>query len=308
MIRSLSTPSVSKQFKFFLKNSFRKGPYFAYSYLKARSSLVYRWRNPFAQLSPQAVPLHILVGDEQFKMSLWMLISFFQATRKNWKVYLYDDGTLKSDAKDRLRRLGILAEVIDKKLALTQAERHLAEFPICMQVFRNNILATKFFGPLMFDDSQKYLVLDSDLLFFREPLEILNWAHSDADELYFNKDVKDWSQVDQATCLERLGFELWPKVNSGLCCISRSAIDLHDTERFLSDNGLYQKSDPWMLEQTLFALHASKNNLGGLLPDTYEISLGADSSAHCIARHYVGKVRDRFYTEGCKRVQREVSL
>jgi hypothetical protein len=308
MKRSPFAPSASKQLKFLVKNSIKRGPYFTYCYLRSRSPLIYRWRNPFAHQPLQEVPVHILVGNDQFKMSLWMLVSFFQMTRKNWKVFLYDDGTLKSNARQRLAQLGIATEVIDRKVALTQAENSLRQFPICLQVFKDNILATKFFGPLIFGDSHKYLVLDTDLLFFREPLEIISWTQSSLDDLYFNMDVEDWSQVDNNTCLSRLGFKLWPKVNSGLCCISRSAIDLRDAEHFLADNDLYKTSDPWMLEQTLFALHASKHNLGGLLPDTYEISLGVNASPNCIVRHYVGKVRDRFYTEGCSRIQRELSI
>jgi hypothetical protein len=57
------------------------------------------------------------------------------------------------------------------------------------------------------------------------------------------------------------------------------------------------------VEQTLFALCASRFGKGGLLPKTYEVSLNKHSAENCVARHYVGAVRERFFGEGLKRLR-----
>jgi hypothetical protein len=62
----------------------------------------------------------------------------------------------------------------------------------------------------------------------------------------------------------------------------------------------------WRVEQTLFALCASRHGKGGLLPETYEVSLKRRGSPDAIARHYVGAVRDRFYAEGLKRLREQL--
>ena len=62
----------------------------------------------------------------------------------------------------------------------------------------------------------------------------------------------------------------------------------------------------WRVEQTLFALCASRGGKGGLLPKNYEVSLRRRASPDAIARHYVGAVRDRFYGEGLKRLHEEL--
>jgi len=49
-------------------------------------------------------------------------------------------------------------------------------------------------------------------------------------------------------------------------------------------------------------LCAARHGKGGLLPRTYEVSLGKNSAEDAISRHYVGAVRDRFYAEGVKRL------
>jgi hypothetical protein len=60
------------------------------------------------------------------------------------------------------------------------------------------------------------------------------------------------------------------------------------------------------VEQTLFALCASRFGKGGLLPKHYEVSLKRRAHPDAIARHYVGAVRDRFFGEGLKRLREEL--
>ena len=79
----------------------------------------------------------------------------------------------------------------------------------------------------------------------------------------------------------------------------------HDLEMYgqhLGETSIL-KGQMWRVEQTLFALCASRHGKGGLLPKTYEISLGKNSAEDCIARNYIGTARDRFYGEGMKRLR-----
>jgi hypothetical protein len=84
--------------------------------------------------------------------------------------------------------------------------------------------------------------------------------------------------------------------------MAKPAIDLDFCERALGETSI-TKGHVWRIEQTLLALCASRYGKGGLLPKTYEVSLGKHSAENVIARHYVGAVRDRFYGEGLKRLR-----
>jgi hypothetical protein len=95
--------------------------------------------------------------------------------------------------------------------------------------------------------------------------------------------------------------KLWRKVNSGLCLLTKATIDLEFCERALGETSIL-KGHVWRIEQTLFALCASRGK-GGLLPPIYEVSLGKYAAPDAVARHYVGAVRDRFYGEGLKRLR-----
>jgi hypothetical protein len=150
------------------------------------------------------------------------------------------------------------------------------------------------------------------VLFFRRPDEILSWTDTEDGTCWFNADAIEPSYLSPALTRERFGFELWPKVNSGLCLLQRAAIDLRFMEQALASSPeLCGKSfgENWRTEQTLLALCASRTARGGLLPETrYEVSLGRDRQANGIARHYVGAVRGRFFAEGLRDVSRQLGI
>lgn len=240
-------------------------------------------------------------------MVKWMLLSFFLQTQRNWQVFIHDDGTLEQKHICQLRDMGFACKLITKSEADDNAMRVLADFEYCQSHREQFFMARKFYDPFIFSPTEKYLILDSDLIFFKRPDEILEWAGHESPELWFNEDVSEHSQLSPDQTRRLYQFELWPRVNAGLGCISKVAIDFSDTERFLKTNGLLKHGDAWMLEQTLYALHASKFGKGGLLPATYEVSLGRSVKPKTKCRHYVGAIRDQFFSEGVKEIRRQLT-
>jgi hypothetical protein len=180
---------------------------------------------------------------------------------------------------------------------LDRARQVLADLPLCRRVCEETLLAPKFFGPLIFAGAPKMLLIDSDIVFFKEPREILDWVDSDSENMFFCGDLSDTAKALRAPLRDKLGVRLWESVNSGICCLCPGRFEFGDTEKFLRELDLLQTLDPWLIEQTLFAIHASASGKGGLLPSTYELSYSPACAPDCVARHYVGKVRELFYTE-----------
>jgi hypothetical protein len=145
-------------------------------------------------------------------------------------------------------------------------------------------------------------MLDSDVLFFNHPHEIMQWAMNPAMECWFNEDVVERSLMTPDHARTDLGVKLWRKVNTGLGLMVREAIELEFCERALGETSIF-KGDIARIEQTLFALCASRYGKGGLLPPTYEVTLNKEASENAISRHYAGPVRDRFYGEGMDRLR-----
>jgi hypothetical protein len=264
------------------------------------------WQWPFWGEAPHPVPVHLLTGANDWRLAAWMLASWFHFTEHGWNVVVHDDGTLPIDAGESLRELFHRVRVIPREQSDVEMTRVLTPFPFCLDYRRTHPLALKIFDMAHYEEHPRYIVLDSDVLFFRRPEEILAWADDpNRHECWFNQDVQEASNVSVGEAREELDVALWPRVNSGICLIDRAAIDLDFCDRALANTSVC-RGHVWRIEQTLFALCGSRHGKGGLLPKSYEVSLGRHASRGVVARHYVGAVRDRFYGEGLKRLHEEL--
>lgn len=297
-----------KQLKFIVKHTLRRGPAFTYWHWVCQSRRIHRWRNPSVSMPLEAVPIHVLAGAEQFHMALWMLASFVHHTKRNWEIFLHDDGSLPADASATAAKMGLSVRHITKVQADNMIRATLQPYPACLRHYEAFFMAQKFYGPLVFSSSEKQFVLDTDILYFSFPSELMRWVEAPDGEMWFNRDLSETCQLPAQACRDQLGFDLWPEVNAGLSCIHNPSVRLKDTERFLEQIELHHSADQWMLEQTLYALHASQNNKGGILPPQYELSVSPSRRPDAVCRHYVGAVRDQFFTEGIREVAKQLGL
>jgi len=263
------------------------------------------WSWPFWNEAPQKVPVHVLTGAKDWELAAWMLASFFHFTEHAWPVVIHDDGTLPEEGKAVLTSLFTRTRFISRKDADKAMEKALKPFPFCYEYRGMHPLALKSFDMAHFAGGQQFIVLDSDVLFFSYPTEIMQWAKQTTEECWFNADVQEGSLLSQHEAVTELGVDLWPRVNSGLGLIYKPAMDLDLCDRALAQTTIL-RGHIWRVEQTLFALCGSNFGRGGLLPARYEVSLGKWSREDAVARHYVGAVRDRFYGEGLKRIAPEL--
>ena len=259
------------------------------------------WSWPFWNEVPQTTPVHVLTGEKDWWLSAWMLASWFEASEHAWPITIHDDGTLPEEGAALLQRLFPNARVIRRADADAIMQRVLQPFPFCEEYRSLHPLALKLFDIPHFCKSSRYLMFDSDLLFFQYPHEIMEWAGSENDECWFNEDVQESSLLTAAEARDELDVKIWSRVNSGLCLIQKAAIDPDFLDRALAQTSIL-RGHIWRVEQTLYMLCGARHGKGGLLPKRYEVSLGRHASEEVVCRHYVGAVRDRFYAEGIKRL------
>lgn len=285
-----------------LRRDLKRGWDATYHDYKIKPRIV-EWSWPFWSEPALPTPIHVLTGKNDWQLCAWALASFFHFSEQTWNVVIHDDGTLPDDARAELKRLFKKARLIARDEADARMDKLLTAFPLCHDYRNQHPLALKIFDFAQFCEAERFLILDSDVLFFRHPREIMNWVAGSASECWFNEDVDEGALLTAEQAWTDLGVPLWPRVNSGLGLIAKPAIDLEFCERALGETSIL-KGHIWRVEQTLFALCASRHGKGGLLPKTYEVSLGREASSDVVARHYVGAVRDRFYGEGLKRLHK----
>lgn len=264
------------------------------------------WSWAFWGEKPAAVPIHVLTGDKDWRLAAWSLASFLHYTEIGWPIVIHDDGTLTEEAVEVFGELFESCRIILRAESDAEMSRVLLPYPFCHDYRNTHPLGLKVFDMAHYSSGERLIVLDSDVLFFRKPQEILDWAMATTTkDCWFNEDVQEASLITATEAREELHVKLWSRVNSGLCLLSRGAIDLDFCDRALALTSIL-RGHIWRVEQTLLALCASRQGKGGLLPPTYEVSLKRNAGRDVIARHYVGVVRDRFFAEGLKRLSGEL--
>ena len=244
------------------------------------------------------VSVHLLVSSKTWKMGLLAVLSLEYFSGKRWKIFLHEDGSVDEKATNCIRRKLPGVRFVSRKEADESVDKLLVDYPACRRNRSRHNLFLKFFDPIGFAPKDKYLILDSDLFFYRRPDLLLDWAQGDEKACYYNKDVKEVYALPRDNIERVMGVRLWESFNSGLLCICRDAINLDLGERLLT---VFESEapHPQFFEQTLYALCASAFNKGGPLPPEYEITWNIFRSPGSVCRHYVGPAKfDHLYFEG----------
>ncbi len=260
------------------------------------------WQRPFWTEKLQSVPVHVLTGAKDWELAAWMLASWCYFSESGWPLVIHDDGTLPPTAAATFQKISSEVRVISRAEADREMELVLKQFPFAYEYRAMHPLALKLFDVPHFTTGERMMIFDSDLLFFNYPGEVMDWVGSPPDETsWFNEDVAEGSLVTVEEAKEELGVTLWPRVNSGLCLLHHPVVNFEFCDRALAETAMLRR-EIWRVEQTLFALCASRVGKGGLLSKRYEVSLGKRGARDAVMRHYVGAVRERFYGEGLERL------
>ena len=244
--------------------------------------------------------IHVFTSQQDWLNLVWALKSFYWASGRRYKLCIHEDGTLDATARREITQHFPDARIIDRDRADNNVLPTLAGFPRCLEFRRTNHLSPKLFDFWNYLDAERMLLLDSDVLFFDEPKELLRRIEDPAYRFNsVNADVTTAYTVNQADVTSAFGFELPDKFNSGLGLIHRDSLRVDWIEEFLGLPGILGHF--WRIEQTLFALCSARFGVE-LLPAEYRISL-EPGIAGCVAKHYVGAVRHLMYSEGMAKLK-----
>ena len=250
---------------------------------------------------PTACEVHILTWDGDWQMALWAAKSFYHFACIDWPLVWHEGGSLGHAARTNLERHFPESFVLTQDNANCLVEKELTQggFLRCLEARRRSIMLLKMIDCLVLSRAERLLMLDSDILFFIRPEELLSAVAAQAPVNLFNRDGKTWYTVSPQAAKTRYGFTLIEQINAGLGLVRRKSLPLAMLEEFLADPDIL--TDPWLTEQTLQALCASKVG-GELLPDTYLVSmepgLTTADGRPLVAKHYPGFFRPYFYWEG----------
>ena len=254
---------------------------------------------PIRGLTSDRCEIHVLTSASDWLNLLWALKTFYSFSRRKYRLCIHEDGSLPVGGASTL-----LEHFPDARLIwrVEADQTVLPRLPVrSTQLRRTNTLSLKVFDFAHYLRSDRLLLIDSDVLFFEEPTELLRRIEDpECQKNSVNPDIASAYTVDSKTVSQRFGFPLQPLFNSGLGLIHAASLNFDWIEEFLELPGIV--GHPWRIEQTLLALCSSRYGVD-LLPDNYRVHLG-ESSERSPCRHYIGGIRYLMYREGIRRLVR----
>lgn len=281
-----------------LRQKFSKGLTAAYYRDIVRPRILHT--RPIADTTDDTAELHVMTRSADWLDLLWALKSFYVFSGKKYKLAIHDDGSLSAEHWKTIQKHFPDCRIIDRANADARMSAELANYPRNLAFRSTNILAPKVFDFISYLESDRMVIFDSDLMFFRHPTAIIEFIEDSCFKFNtFNSDCKHCYTVDPAKIAPLVGHPVQSRINSGFGLIHRNSIRLDWTEEFLGLPGIVD-GHFWRIEQTLIALCSSRYGVS-LLPDEYTLRLEPGIGKRPF-RHYVGEIRHLFYREGIRQL------
>lgn len=233
-------------------------------------------------------------------MAIWAIKSFYYYAEVDWPLVIHDGGNLSAAIRSRLQTHFPDAWIVGAEEAdrLVEAKLQLGRYSATIAGRRACNLMKKALDFALLAAAPRVLFLDSDVLFFARPRELVNRAKQEASGIVIMRDYQNSYSIDRAAALGNFGVPLPECINSGLGILPVRDVDLGFIEGVFS-SGLLPLDKDGFAEQTLLALVASRAGFA-YLPEEYCVVTGQANigAARQIARHYVGPVKQLFFSEG----------
>lgn len=260
--------------------------------------------------------IHVLLGHNHVGMTLWSIKSLLHHSGRRYAVVLHEDGSLTDDDVSLLKEHLVNARVVRKTVANDLIRKKLEHLPNSMKYrfspketsdhrgvkYDMHIFALRLFDFNLLTDAKKILVLDCDVLFFRKPQQIMDWAE-DPERHGSLFSIEQYVPLRNAR-YEIVGYQyknpLPTDANCGLLCLDKRIHDLDVIEGWIGRN-LERMDRLATFEQHAYN-HLLQTSAGGAaLPDSYSFNYTDDS---VVASHFAIK---HLFFENLPRLKRALS-
>ncbi|MDZ8188208.1 MAG: hypothetical protein RMX96_25560 [Nostoc sp. ChiSLP02] len=257
-----------------------------------------------------AIEVHMLLHHKRIYEGLWSLYSFAYFCAQPCRIVVHNDGSLTNLDLEILNKVFPQCQIIDRETADSVVISYFTSRGLikCAQFRQQLIFALKLFDPFFFSKNNFFILLDSDVLFFSHPKELIAGMKATA----YPSEVTNLYSPDNGYryCLQStelanlLGKDCIEKFNPGVVRSRKDTLDFERIERYLQHPHFWNADGTgnYYAELTLWAMELSKSNTVAL-PDTYAICPSTDEPG-LVAGHYCGGGywASLFYSRGLPRL------
>jgi len=254
---------------------------------------------------PNGLPVYFLTGKDYLYQTLFCTRSLVKNSHQKFQFILVDDGSFDEKLIERAKQQMPGVEIITKKIIDRNIEKILPEkhFPYLHLKRKIYPHIKKLTDIHTIADNPYKLVLDSDMLFWNEPLEIINWLKSPNGCIYM-LDSEESYGYDKNIMGLLCGKKISPLVNVGTIGIQSSTISWQDLEmwsEYLEKN--YGAS--YFLEQALSAMVIGEQQKIILNKKDYVVnpsSIIIQETPNCKLHHYVDLSKKIYFEKAWKEI------
>jgi hypothetical protein len=285
-----------------LKKFKRFGGYFNYRAMMAANEVMKKksFELPPVQSFSNGLNIYFLTGKNYLYQTLFCIQSLKKHSSARFNFVLVDDGTFNTEIiaqiKQQLPGANIVVKAdIDKNL---QQNLPVEQFPYLHHKRQVYPHIKKLTDVHTIPGNEWKLVLDSDMLFWDTPTELLNWLKDPDKSLHMIDNVQSYGYT--VKLMERLAnSKIKPLINVGAIGLNSNAIDWQKIEQWVKQLEA-EEGATYYLEQALTAMIIGNTETVVLAADDYVV--GPKAVSEGVLCHYVDLSKEAYYTSAWKKI------
>ena len=249
--------------------------------------------------------LHMICQEEDITMAAWAIKSFLKYSELCPKIIIHDDGTITKNSARMLESRFSNLKVLFKSEALKMIEAS-KDFKRIKEISAHgHKVLMQFIDIFLLSDTSKVMLMDSDILFFNKPQEIIDFVNgqTDCDALVskqpgsYDLMVSD-DYINKYHIYERrAGF-----MNSGMIIFNKTSISPDKFYEFF--NNTKKNYDDYFLGMSGWGCLISQINYKFLPEDKY--ILKGRPTKDTIMKHFTGPRRYEMFAYGIDMVREKI--
>jgi hypothetical protein len=242
----------------------------------------------------------LLTGRGFWHLSTFAAYSLLRVCEMPLHLVFEDDGTIDATTAGRLQAAfpGCRIHSRGEQDATLERTLPVAAFPTLRRDLGRFLLLRKITGPHLGATGRR-LFIDSDVLFFRQPVALETWMRDGGAALIHMVDRDDQYGADRPQLELIAGHSVPPRVNTGFVGAASEAIDWRKLEAW-ARSYIAHIGHTHFLEQSLIAMLAGENPAAALPQADYIVAPSSEETKRptAVAHHYAGPSRHLLYRHG----------
>ena len=290
----------------YLKRVYGMGGILSYSRMKRGQR---QMRNAAFELPPvyssaNGLPVYFLTGKNYLYQTLFCITSLTKCSAEEFKFILVDDGSFDEKLISLIKRQLPGATIIQKQTIEDNIRAALPadKYPVLNLKRAEYAHIKKLTDVHTLPGEDWKLVLDSDMLFWEEPIQLIAWLKNSSKPVHM-VDCTESYGYSTALMEELASAKIPALLNVGVIGLQSSHIKWLELENWTATLEA-REGKTYYLEQALSAMLVAKQPCLVLGKEHYMVNPTDDAISHCkgILHHYVDRSKRAYYTTAWKKL------